>query len=60
VLAGINFSVRPGQTVAIVGQTGAGKTSLVRLVSRIYDVTGGRYEESNFASTGSGSTPPST
>ena len=42
VLAGINFSVRPGQTVAIVGQTGAGKTSLVRLVSRIYDVTGGR------------------
>ena len=42
VLADINFSVRPGQTVAIVGQTGAGKTSLVRLVSRIYDVTSGR------------------
>jgi ATP-binding cassette subfamily B protein len=42
VLADISFSVRPGQTVAIVGQTGAGKTSLVRLVSRIYDVTAGR------------------
>jgi ATP-binding cassette subfamily B protein len=42
VLSDINFSVRPGQTVAIVGQTGAGKTSLVRLVSRIYDVTQGR------------------
>jgi ATP-binding cassette subfamily B protein len=42
VLDEINFSVRPGQTVAIVGQTGAGKTTLVRLVSRIYDVTAGR------------------
>ena len=41
VLYDINFSVRPGQTVAVVGQTGAGKTSLVRLVSRIYDTTGG-------------------
>jgi ATP-binding cassette subfamily B protein len=41
VLADITFSVEPGQTVAIVGQTGAGKTSLVRLVSRIYDVTAG-------------------
>jgi ATP-binding cassette subfamily B protein len=42
VLDEISFSVRPGHTVAIVGQTGAGKTSLVRLVSRIYDVTAGR------------------
>ena len=42
VLQNISFSVKPGQTIAIVGQTGAGKTSLVRLVSRIYDVTGGR------------------
>jgi ATP-binding cassette subfamily B protein len=41
VLSDITFSVEPGQTVAIVGQTGAGKTSLVRLVSRIYDVTAG-------------------
>jgi ATP-binding cassette subfamily B protein len=42
VLEGIRFDVRPGQRVAIVGQTGAGKTSLVRLVSRVYDVTAGR------------------
>jgi ATP-binding cassette subfamily B protein len=41
VLHDVSFRVEPGQTVAIVGQTGAGKTSLVRLVSRIYDVTGG-------------------
>ena len=41
VLQDITFSVQPGQTIAIVGQTGAGKTSLVRLVSRIYDVTSG-------------------
>ncbi|MCC6191309.1 MAG: ABC transporter ATP-binding protein [Anaerolineales bacterium] len=41
VLADISFSVAPGQTVAIVGQTGAGKTTLVRLVSRIYDVSAG-------------------
>jgi ATP-binding cassette subfamily B protein len=42
VLANISFRVRPGQTVAIVGQTGAGKTSLVKLVNRTYDATGGR------------------
>jgi ATP-binding cassette subfamily B protein len=42
VLSGISFSVKPGQTVAIVGQTGAGKTSLVRLVNRTYDATGGQ------------------
>ncbi len=41
VLDDIAFTVQPGQTVAIVGQTGAGKTTLVRLVSRIYDVTQG-------------------
>jgi ATP-binding cassette subfamily B protein len=37
VLEGISFKVRPGQTVAIVGQTGAGKTSLVKLINRTYD-----------------------
>lgn len=42
VLQGISFKVRPGQTVAIVGQTGAGKTSLVRLINRTYDVTKGQ------------------
>ena len=41
VLRDISFHVRPGQTVAIVGQTGAGKTTLTKLVNRTYDVTGG-------------------
>jgi ATP-binding cassette subfamily B protein len=41
VLQNISFHVKPGQTVAIVGQTGAGKTSLVKLINRTYDVNGG-------------------
>ena len=42
VLEGITFSVEPGQTVAIVGQTGCGKSTLSKLVNRIYDVDQGR------------------
>jgi ATP-binding cassette subfamily B protein len=42
VLHDIRFTVAPGQTVAIVGQTGAGKTTLVKLVNRTYDVSAGR------------------
>ncbi|NJC97377.1 MAG: ABC transporter ATP-binding protein [Anaerolineae bacterium] len=42
VLQDISFKVKPGQTVAIVGQTGAGKTSLVKLLNRTYDVTHGQ------------------
>jgi ATP-binding cassette subfamily B protein len=38
----ISFKVQPGQTVAIVGQTGTGKTSLAKLVNRTYDVTSGQ------------------
>ena len=41
-LQNISFKVKPGQTVAIVGQTGTGKTSLVKLVNRTYDVTSGQ------------------
>ena len=41
VLNGISFKVEPGQTIAIVGPTGAGKTTLVNLIPRFYDVTGG-------------------
>ncbi|MGB3703251.1 MAG: ABC transporter ATP-binding protein [Anaerolineales bacterium] len=41
VLNGISFDVEPGQTIAIVGPTGAGKTTLVNLIPRFYDVTGG-------------------
>jgi ATP-binding cassette subfamily B protein len=37
VLRDVNFSVKPGQTVAIVGHTGAGKTTLVSLLTRFYD-----------------------
>jgi ATP-binding cassette, subfamily B, bacterial MsbA len=40
-LKGISFSVRAGQSVAIVGRSGAGKTTLVNLLPRFYDVTGG-------------------
>jgi ATP-binding cassette subfamily B protein len=41
VLRGVNFSAEPGQTVAIVGPTGAGKTTIINLIPRFYDVTGG-------------------
>ena len=41
-LDGINLIIQPGQTVAIVGQTGTGKTSLAKLVNRTYDVTKGQ------------------
>ena len=41
VLSGISFRAEPGETVAIVGSTGAGKTTLVSLIPRLFDVTGG-------------------
>jgi ATP-binding cassette subfamily B protein len=40
-LDGVDLAVQPGETVALVGQTGAGKSTLVKLVARFYDVTGG-------------------
>jgi ATP-binding cassette subfamily B protein len=42
VLEGINLTAEPGETVAILGATGAGKSSLVNLVPRFYDVAAGR------------------
>ena len=42
VLQEVSFRVEPGQTIALVGQTGAGKSSLVKLINRIYDVQRGR------------------
>jgi ATP-binding cassette subfamily B protein len=42
VLQGINLVAEPGETVAILGATGTGKTTLVNLVPRFYDVTSGR------------------
>ncbi|WP_345610328.1 ABC transporter ATP-binding protein [Streptomyces sanyensis] len=41
-IEGLSLSVEPGHTVAIVGPTGAGKTTLVNLLMRFYEVTGGR------------------
>jgi len=42
VLKDISFQAQPGETIAIVGQTGSGKSTLTRLINRIYDVTAGR------------------
>ncbi len=42
VLCGITFTARPGQTTAVIGSTGAGKTTLVNLIPRLFDSTGGR------------------
>ncbi len=42
VLKNISFTAEPGQTVAFIGSTGCGKTSLVQLIPRMYDVSSGR------------------
>lgn len=42
ILDHVSFSVKPGETIALVGPTGAGKTTIVNLISRFYEVTGGR------------------
>jgi len=42
VLQDVNFVAEPGQTVAILGETGSGKTTLINLIPRFYDVCGGR------------------
>ncbi len=41
VLRDVSFQVKPGQTIALVGPTGAGKSTIVNLISRFYDVTAG-------------------
>src|SRR5699024_1955878 len=42
ILTDISFSAAPGETVAILGSTGAGKSTLVNLIPRLYDVNGGQ------------------
>ncbi len=42
IMHGIDLAVTPGETVALVGETGAGKSTIVKLVARFYDVTSGR------------------
>ena len=41
VLSNITFTAQPGQVIAIIGGTGAGKSSLIQLIPRLYDATGG-------------------
>ncbi len=41
VLSGISFAVRPGETLAVIGSTGSGKSTLVGLIPRLFDVTSG-------------------
>jgi ATP-binding cassette, subfamily B, multidrug efflux pump len=41
VLRDVNFTIEPGETIAVVGHTGAGKTTLISLLMRFYDVQGG-------------------
>jgi ATP-binding cassette subfamily B protein len=41
VLKGVSFSAKPGETIAVVGQTGAGKTTIINLIPRFYDVVSG-------------------
>ncbi len=41
VLSGINLSIKPGEKIAFIGPSGAGKTTLVRLIMRVYDLTAG-------------------
>jgi ATP-binding cassette subfamily B protein len=42
VLSNISFTCEPGQTTAVIGSTGSGKSTLVNLIPRLFDVTGGR------------------
>ncbi|WFF72546.1 ABC transporter ATP-binding protein [Proteiniclasticum sp. QWL-01] len=42
VLHDVSFTVRPGESIALVGETGAGKTTIINLLARFYDLSGGR------------------
>jgi ATP-binding cassette subfamily B protein len=42
IMHGVDLEITPGETIALVGETGAGKSTIVKLVARFYDVTSGR------------------
>ncbi|MEZ4622598.1 MAG: ATP-binding cassette domain-containing protein [Caldilineaceae bacterium] len=42
VLKGVSFTAQPGQTIAVLGATGSGKSTIINLLPRFYDVTEGR------------------
>jgi ABC-type transport system involved in Fe-S cluster assembly fused permease/ATPase subunit len=44
ILKGVNFTIPAGSSVAIVGETGGGKSTILKLLNRLYDVTGGGIE----------------
>lgn len=48
VLSDVNFSVEPGQTVALLGSTGSGKTTIINLIPRFYDVSSGHIRIDGF------------
>ena len=52
VLKGVSFTVMPGQTVAIVGSTGAGKSTIINLINRFYEIDKGQilFDETNIKS----------
>lgn len=44
VLSDLNFTIKPGETIGIIGSTGSGKSSIVELILRLYDVTNGEID----------------